>query len=56
MATRGSVGEFTPGKETWSSYVERLEQYFLPNDVQAEEKKKSYPLKWLRCVNVPTDS
>ena len=41
MATHGSVGEFAPGKETWLSYAERLEQYFLANDVQAQEKKRA---------------
>ena len=41
MATHGSVGEFAPAKETWLSYADRLEQYFLSNNVQAQKKKRA---------------
>ena len=41
MATHGNLGEFQPGKESWTSYTERLEQYFLANDVGSEEKKRA---------------
>ena len=41
MATHGSVGEFALGKETWLSYAERLDQYFLTNNLQAHEKKRA---------------
>lgn len=37
----GSVGEFDSSKETWPSYTERLEQYFIANDVTDEGKKKA---------------
>ena len=49
MATHGSVGEFAPGKETWLSYAERLKQYFLANDVQTQEKKRSILLSGCRA-------
>ena len=42
MVTHGSVGEFAPGKETLLSYAERLEQYFLANEVQAQERKELF--------------
>ena len=37
----GSVGEFDSSKETWPSYTERLEQYFIANDLTDEGKKKA---------------
>ena len=42
MATiHGSVGAFDSQVESWTSYTERLEQYFLANDVLVEEKKRA---------------
>ena len=41
MATHGTVGEFDSGRETWVSYSERLEQFFIANDVAGEEKKRA---------------
>ena len=40
-ATHGTVGAFDPSNETWVSYSERLEQYFIANDVDAAAKKKT---------------
>ena len=40
MATHGTLGEFQPGIESWTFYTERLEQYFLANDVGSEEQKR----------------
>ena len=37
MAT--SLSEYDPALESWSIYIERLEQYFLANDILAEPKK-----------------
>jgi len=39
-AHHGSVGEFDAGKETWTSYCERLQLYFLANDVAATAEKQ----------------
>ena len=41
MATHCSVSAFEPSKEDWTSYVERLPFYFIANDVESEEKKRS---------------
>ena len=41
MATHGSVGEFQITQETWQSYVERLQQYFIANDVKDETKQRA---------------
>ena len=41
MATHGTVGEFQPSQEDWTSYVERLQQYFTANDVIAAEKQRA---------------
>ena len=42
MATRhGSIGEFDPSVEEWKSYTERLEQYFVANDVENAEKRRA---------------
>ena len=39
MATHSSIGELQSTQETWQSYVERLEQYFVANDVRTANKK-----------------
>ena len=42
MATHhGSVGEFDSSKEAWTSYCERLELYFVANDVADEAKQRA---------------
>ena len=41
MATHGSVGEFQITQETWQSYVERLQQYFIANDVKDATKQRA---------------
>ena len=41
MATHGTTGAFEPSNETWLSYAERLEQYFIANDVDAADKKRA---------------
>ena len=38
--THGHLSEFCQDKEEWPSYCERLEQYFLANDVTSEEKQR----------------
>ena len=35
--THGALGEFCQDNEEWASYCERLEQYFLANDVASVE-------------------
>ena len=35
------LGEFNPEKETWTSYTERIDEYFLANDVESPEKQRA---------------
>ena len=37
----GQVGEFIEGKEEWSQYAERMEHYFVANDIAGAEKKRA---------------
>ena len=39
MARHGSLSEFIHSQETWTSYFERLEQYFAANDIAATATK-----------------
>ena len=41
MANHGTLGEFEPAKEDWTSYVERLRQYFAANDIAAAAKQRA---------------
>ena len=38
-AIHGSVGEFDASKENWTSYTERLQQYFAANDIPEEKQR-----------------
>ena len=38
MPTIGSLKEYNEKEEDWESYVERLEQYFIANDIHADKK------------------
>jgi hypothetical protein len=41
MATRhGSIGPFNPDEEEWTSYTERMEQYFVANEVTDPSKQR----------------
>ncbi len=40
MTTHGTLGEFNPNREDWTSYAERLELYFTANDVVTEKKQQ----------------
>ena len=41
MATHAALGEFESTREDWTSYTERLEQYFLANDVDSANSSNS---------------
>ena len=42
MATHGAMSEFNPGgKESWSTYTERLEHYFAANGVTEAAQKRA---------------
>ena len=50
MATHSSVSQFDAKKEEWSSYIERMQHYFVANDVKDTAKMKSI----LLCACGPT--
>ena len=39
MATHETIGEFRNAQETLQSYVERVQQYFIANDVKTMDKQ-----------------
>lgn len=41
MALYGMVGEFKESEESWTQYVERLEQYFLANEITDGKKQRA---------------
>ena len=38
MSTIGKIEQFDPSVEEWETYEERLEQFFIVNDLEAEKK------------------
>ena len=52
MAAHGKLEQFHVGQEDWESYEERLQQYFVANDImEAEEQRLSF---LVRVYKVPT--
>ncbi|KAF0032152.1 hypothetical protein F2P81_014442 [Scophthalmus maximus] len=49
MATVGSLSEFVERENYWIKYVERLEDFFLGNDITDEGKKQSFLLSVCRA-------
>ena len=41
MALYGTVGEFKESDESWTQYVEQLEQYFLANEITDEKNQRA---------------
>ena len=37
----GTIGPFNKAEEPWAQYVERLEQYFIVNDVEDDNKQRA---------------
>ena len=51
MATRqGTFSEFDNGQEDWTSYTERLQQYFSANEIEAGDKQR---VVLLSCCETP---
>ena len=48
----GKIGEFDPGLEEWSSYLERLNHYFAANGVANDKKRDTF----LCCIGRETFS
>ena len=40
MSLHGTLSSYDPTKESWSIYIERLNQYFIANDVVDATKKR----------------
>ena len=41
MATHGYIGEFSADSETWVSYIEQLQQYFIANNFKGKERQRA---------------
>ena len=41
MSKHGKIGEFDPEQDDWELYVERMNFYFVANNVTQEAKKKA---------------
>ena len=37
----GKIEEFQQGQDNWEEYVERLDQFFVANDIQDDNKKRA---------------
>ena len=41
MVTYGTIGKFVDQEEDWTSYCERMDQYFIANDVADASKQRA---------------
>ncbi|XP_057298423.1 uncharacterized protein K02A2.6-like [Hydractinia symbiolongicarpus] len=41
MATYGKIGEFDPATELWNNYIERVNQFYIANDIADATKKRA---------------
>ena len=41
MATYGRIGEYNARSEKWENYLDRLEEYFIANDIQNGQRKRA---------------
>ena len=48
-AVHGSLPTFNMEKESWSSYMERMDFYFEAHEIDSPEKKRSLPLVLSAC-------
>ena len=44
-AQHGRTEGFDPETDEWTRYIKRLQQYFIANDIENEEKKKAILLQ-----------
>ena len=51
MATHGTIKTFNPQVDDWPTYIERLQHYFVANDVEDADKKRAI---LLTVCGVPT--
>ena len=43
-SSHGHIGEFNSQLEDWRSYTERLQNYFIANDIKSEAKQRAFLL------------
>ena len=53
MSLHGTLSSYDPTKESWSIYIEQLNQYFIANDVVDATKKRDILLS--ACVRSLAD-
>ena len=41
MATHGTISVFSSSQETWTSYVERLQQYLKANKIEDADQQRA---------------
>ena len=41
MTTLGKIDEFIPASGDWTQYIERMNQFFIANDIDDESRKKA---------------
>ena len=46
MVIHGTIGEFSADNETWVSYVERIQQYFVANNIKTDDKQRTVLLSF----------
>ena len=49
MAFHGHIGEFNPSSDSWSDYIERLDEYFTANDITPEDTTKRRAILLSAC-------
>ena len=42
MSLVGSIERFNLNEDNWFEYVERMEQYFIANGIDANEKRRHF--------------
>ena len=42
MTRHGTIGEYDPQREDWTSYSERILEYFTANNVEGAEKSELF--------------
>ena len=54
-ATHGAIGSFDGSQEDWLSYVARLQNYFIANDITDDKDKEAAKRRAVSAACRPTD-
>ena len=49
MAAHGKLEQFHVGRDNWESYEERLQQYFVANNIKEAKKQRAIFLVRVDC-------